>query len=235
MGKARKAILIISIIIFAVAAGVLLQHYMQGRSEQKDFEALKVNGGHELAALHKKNSDIVGWIQIKGTVIDYPVMQTPSVPEYYLRRNFEKKTTIAGTPFVDAGSDMKLPSGNFLIYGHNLKNGNMFHTIVSYEDKDFYEAHKIINFDTLKGKGRYKVVAAFRSQIYSKKSKQFKYYAYANITDKEQYDKYVANVKALSAVNTGITPHYGQQLITLSTCAYHTENGRFAVVAVKVK
>jgi len=240
-GKKKKKRSVISIIlfiialaIFACAIGVLLHHYFQGKAEQNDFEALKVNGNHDLVALHKKNSDIVGWIKIDGTIIDYPVMQTPNEPEYYLRRNFEKKTTLAGTPFMDAASSMSLPSGNFLIYGHNMKNGSMFHSILQYEKKSYFNKHKIIHFDTLKGKGTYRVIAAFRSQIYPKSSKNFKYYHYAYIDNKAKYDRYVSNVKALSAVDSHITPGYKKQLITLSTCAYHVENGRFAVVAVKV-
>ncbi|MEE3362054.1 MAG: class B sortase [Anaerovoracaceae bacterium] len=227
-----KIVLVVSIIVFAVSAGVLIHHWWIGHEDEKNFEELRVNGGHDLTELHKQNSDIVGWLKIPNTKVDYPVMQTPNENEYYLRRNFRKEHSVAGTPFMDAGSVIGT-SKNYLIFGHNMKNGTMFHDILKYEDREFWEKNRTFTFDTLDGNHKYRVVAAFRSQIYSKSSKKFKYYSYASITDKQTYDEYVSNAKQLCSYDTGVTPTYGQQLITLSTCAYHVKNGRFAVVAVQ--
>lgn len=235
MKIARKVIFIVALIVFIVSAGYLIQHFLKGQSEENDFESLRVDGGYDLQELYKKNKDIVGWLKIEDTKVNYPVMQTPLEPEFYLRRNFEKEESMAGTPFVDAGSDMKKPSMNWLIHGHNMKNGTMFHDILKYEKEDFYKKHKTITFDTLKGKGEYQVVAAFYTKIYSESSKKFKYYNYASILDENNYNTYVQNSKQLCTYNTGVTPKYGEQLISLSTCAYNEDDARFVVVARKIK
>lgn len=237
MSKPRKVIFVIALIVFLVALGVILQHYIKGAVEQNDFEKLQVNGGHDLEALYEKNHDTVGWIEIKDTKINYPVMQTPSDPEYYLRRNFEKKDSLAGTPFLDADSERN-KSKNYLIYGHNMKNGTMFNQLLKYEDEEFWKEHKTFIYDEVKkgkqSEGTYEVVATFKSQIYSVNSKEFKYYAYPSITDKATYDEYVAGIRNLSEYDTGVVPKYGEQLVTLSTCAYHVDDGRYVVVGRKI-
>jgi Uncharacterized protein conserved in bacteria len=233
-GKVRIIIFICSLILLVGSLGVIGHHYWVSHQEQKDFESLEVNGGHNVTALHKKNGDIVGWLKIGGTRIDYPVMQTPDENEYYLRRNFRKESSIAGTPFMDAGSVIGT-SKNYLIFGHNIKSGTMFHDLLKYEDKAFWKKHKTFSFDMLDGHHKYKVIAAFYSQIYPVKSSQFKYYKQMSITSESEYVSYIRNVKALAEYDTGITPKWGRQLITLSTCAYQVNDGRFAVVAVKIK
>ncbi len=229
---------IVALIVFIGSGFMLGRYFWQGREVTKDFQALKVNGGHDLVALHKQNPDIVGWITIDGTPIDYPVMQTPAEPEFYLRRNFKKEDSTAGTPFMDAACDLAAPTANYLIYGHNMKNGTMFHSLKEYENEDFYQEHPVLYYDRLSPdgtreiRGTYRIVAGFRSQIYPDSSSAFKYYEYPNITSQERYEEYVRGILSLSAIDTGITPEYGQQLVTLSTCEYHTKDGRFAVVAV---
>ena len=94
-------VMIIALIAFLASGGYLLLHHMQGQKTENAFRELTVDGGHDLAALHKKNSDIAGWIKIDDTRVDYPVMWTPDDPEFYLRRNFQKEESVAGTPFLD--------------------------------------------------------------------------------------------------------------------------------------
>ena len=80
----------------------------------------------DLSALYKENNDFVGWITIKGTNIDYPVMQNKKDEQFYLHRNFYKEYDFAGTPFCAAIADVDKPSDNILIYGHHLNAGTMF-------------------------------------------------------------------------------------------------------------
>ncbi len=249
LGLGRKIILVICLIVFLGSAGVLLDYYINGLKEQNALTGLndlKAAGQDlitdkgtvvaEYAELYKANSDIIGWVKIEGTKIDYPVMQTQNDPEYYLHRSFDEQSADSGTPFMDAASDIFVPTSNFLVYGHNMKNGTMFHDLLKYEKKDFYEEHKTFEFDTIYkgGQGKYEVIAAAYSKIYSKDSKKFKYYQYADITTEEEFNEYVSGIKALSIYDTGVTAEYGDQLVTLSTCAYHTDEGRFFVVAKRV-
>lgn len=245
----RKVILMICIIVFVGSAGVLLDYYINGMRAQNALTGLgdMKNGAEDLitdkgivvaeyADLYKANKDIIGWISIDGTKIDYPVMQTMDDPEHYLHLGFDEEYSDSGTPFMDVRSDIFLPTSNFLVYGHNMKNGTMFHDLLKYESKEFYEEHKTFEFDTIYkgGQGEYQVIAAAYTKIYPKDSDKFKYYQYAGITTESEFNDYIRGVKALSVYDTGVTAEYGDQLVTLSTCAYHTEEGRFFVVAKRI-
>jgi sortase B len=179
--------------------------------------------------LFEQNNELVGWIRIEGTGIDYPVMQTPSNPDYYLKHSFEKTWSDYGVPYVDAGCTVGV-SNNLIIYGHNMKNGTMFHDLVNYTKKDFYEAHPVICFDTVDAPGRYHVIAAFR---YNTNKETFVYNEHTDM-DEAEFTEYVENCRARSIYDTGFTAEYGDQLITLSTCEYTYTNGRFVVVAKKI-
>ena len=247
MGLVRKIILVVCLIVFVGAAGVLIQYYYNGYKEMnslkdlkqsEELEDLKTDKGiiiGKYVPIWQKNNDLIGWIRIDGTKIDFPVMQTPDDPEYYLRRDFNREHSTGGVPFMDVHSDIFMPTSNFMIYGHNMKNGSMFHDLIKYEDEEFYRDHKTINFDTIYkgGQGVYQVVAAGYSQIYDKDSSKFKYYAYAGITSEREYHEFVDGVKKLSCYDTGVVPEYGSQLITLSTCTNVSDEGRFFVVAVR--
>ena len=209
--------------------------------DTKNANMVEVNGvsvQKKYAELYKENPDFVGWLTIADTHIDYPVMYTPAPKEdgeYYIHRNFEGDYSAAGLPFVDANCQIEPATDNVIIYGHNMNAGTMFHDLLKYEDPDFYEAHKTFTFDTIYGDGKYEVVAFFRGQILPEESKEFKYYEFVNAGSKEEFDQYVKNLKNMSIIDTGVEVSYGDKLITLSTCAYHVTDGRFAVVAKKVQ
>ena len=245
MSLGRKIIFVICLIVFVGSAGMLLNYFLTGMREQSSLEGLaklkaerddlKTDKGTVIGKyvdLYEANSDIIGWIQVEDTKIDYPIMWTPDDGEYYLHRNFQKEQASSGVPFMDAASDIFVPTSNFLLYGHNMKNGTMFHDLLKYKDKDFYQAHKTFRFDTIYkgGQGTYEVIAAGYSKIYPEDSNAFKYYQYAGITSESDFNEYVKGVKSLSQYNTDVTAEYGDQLVTLSTCAYHEKNGRFFVV-----
>lgn len=115
-----------------------------------------------------------------------------------------------------------------------MNNGNMFNTLPKYADPEYWETHRIIYFDTRYVRGEYEVIAAFYGKIPAEGEQGFRYYQYTDLTDPETFAAYVSQVKALSAYDTGLHAEYGDELITLSTCSYHTVNGRFVVVAKKI-
>lgn len=100
-------------------------------------------------ALYAQNSDLAGWIQIDGTNINYPVMQSKHDPDFYLKHNFEKADSPHGCPYVQANCDLQTPSDNILVYGHNMKDGTMFSDLLQYKRESFWEQHRIIRFDTM--------------------------------------------------------------------------------------
>ena len=138
---------------------------------------------------------------------------------------------------MDVASDIYVPTWNWLIYGHHMKSGIMFHDLVKYEDREFYEKHPTFEFETINQNGQsdtFQVIAACYSKIYPDDRNVFKYYEYAGFTDEETFNQYVEGVKSISIYDTGETAVYGDQLVTLSTCAYQTEDGRFFIVGKRI-
>lgn len=186
----------------------------------------------EYADIFAQNSDFYGWLRIDGTPINYPVMYTPEEPQYYLHRAFDKSGARSGTPFLDGACYEGC--GNYILYGHNMKNDTMFGTLPKYAKKSFWEQHPTVCFDTLYEYREYAVIAAFYAKPVAKTADGFRYYKYTDLTDPSVFADYMAQVGAAALYDTGITANYGDELITLSTCSYHTEDGRFVVVAKRI-
>lgn len=178
--------------------------------------------------VYEQNDDFVGWICIEGTNINYPVMQTPDNPDFYLKHGFDKGYSDYGVPYVQEECDLA-SSDNLIIYGHHMKNGTMFADLCKYVSKDFYEQHKIIRFDTLSAFGEYEIVAVVKTVATANEG--FKYYHFVDAEDEAAFNAYVTGCKELSLYDTGISAEYGDKLITLSTCEYSRTNGRMVVVA----
>lgn len=189
----------------------------------------------EYRKMYKTNSDLVGWIVIDDTDINYPVVQSKVYQEFYLDHNFDGEEDEAGSIFVDARNDVFFPDDNVIIYGHNMKNGSMFGTLQHYLDKDYYDKHSIISFDTLYRRCTYKIAVVGLSKISDESDDTFKYYDFLNAEDKKSFKEYVKNIKSLEAYETGVDFKYGDRFITLSTCNSVEEDGRLFILAKEVK
>lgn len=187
---------------------------------------------YEYSALYERNPDLIGWIRIEGTVINYPVMQTKEDEEYYLLRDFDRESDINGLPFMDARCDAKTDS-NLIIYGHNMKNGSMFSALMNYAEEEFYKKHPVVLFDTIYEKGVYDIIAVFQTRVAYQDEDTFRYYNFIEPLHKAEFYNYLENISELSYYNTDQTVDYGDKLITLSTCDRSIEDGRLVVVARK--
>ena len=181
--------------------------------------------------LYQKNPDLAGWLTIPGTRIDYPVMYSPDEPDRYLHANFDAAYSFAGLPFLDAACDTE--SGNRIIYAHNMLDGSMFRTLLKYQQKDFWQRNPVISFNTLYEEQEYEVVAAFYDKVYKKSDTNFKFYQFYDTSDQSSFDEAIAYYREHALYDTGVTAQCGDLFLTLVTCAYQTENGRFVVVARK--
>lgn len=177
------------------------------------------------------NSDMAAWLQIPDTKIDYPVMWTPEDEEYYLRRGFDGSRNKNGCLILDTDSCLEPLTTNLIIHGHNMKSGTMFGTLANYEEESFFQEHRSITLYTKECQRNYEVIAVFYSQIYKKSDQVFKFYKFFQADTTEEFDDFYQNIKSLSLYDTGVTAEFGDCFLTLSTCAYHVENGRFVVVA----
>ncbi len=183
--------------------------------------------------LYEMNRDFAGWLSIPKTNIDYPVMLTPDDPEYYLHRAFDKTSSQSGTLFIGKNGDVN--SDCFIIYGHNMKNDTMFGTLDSYADKDFWRENHTFSFNTLYEYREYEVFAAVKTRVLYTDEEGVRYYNYAGKLSETDYKELKDWLIANSVYDTGEYPAYPDQLLILSTCSYHTENGRFLVAARRVK
>ena len=181
--------------------------------------------------LYWENTDMVGWIQIEGTNIDYPVMQTPADPTYYLKHDFEKNYTDYGCPFMQANCDALAPSDNLIIYGHNMKDGSMFADLAKYRSKHFWQTHKTVWFDTELGSSAYEIFAVIHTTVQADDADAFPFYWFVDAASPEEFADYVSACKAQALYDTGISAEYGDKLLTLSTCDNITDDGRLLVIA----
>lgn len=187
----------------------------------------------DYAELYLINNDLVGWISIADTNINYPVVQDPENKDYYLYRDFYKNWNKSGCLYAREVCNVAGPSDNITIYGHNTNGGGvMFHDLNGYTQKSFWEAHQYIRFDTLTEYHTYQIIAVFKTS--ANLGDGFSYYAFVDAETEAEFDEYVKTCKDLSFYDTGLSASYGDKLITLSTCEYTLDNGRLVVVAKRI-
>lgn len=199
-------------------------------AETVDPELEKAQTAYEkYKALYEQNNDFIGWISIEGTNVNYPVMQSTDNPDFYLKHGFDKAYSNYGVPYLDEACATGL-SNNLVIYGHNMKNGTMFHDLLKYSATGYWEEHPSIRFDTLSQLSEYQVVLVFR---FNTNHEDFRYNEYTDMNEAE-FIEFMEECRSRQLYDTGIAVEYGDELLTLSTCEYTYENGRFVVLAKKV-
>ncbi len=182
--------------------------------------------------IYAMNSDTVGWLKMPGTVMDYPVMQTPDSVDFYLYRDFNKAESVRGSIYAREVCDINEPSDNITLYGHNMADGSMFAALNPYVNKSAWENNSLIFFDTLTEYHTYKIFAVFKTS--ANIGEGFSYHKFVDAANEQEFNDFVATCKNLAFYDTGITPVYGDKLICLSTCEYTLDNGRLVVAAVRI-
>lgn len=210
------------------------QNTNQLEENKQNKEKIETERMLQVKTLKQENPDIIGWLEIKGTTVSYPVLQGTD-NEFYMNHNYKKEKSRNGSIFLSKDYNWNIPSSNLLIYGHNLQNGTMFQELLKYSSENFYKEHPVINFATENEDAEYEIISVFKSRVYYKSEKNvFRYYYFINAETEAEYNEFVENAKKESLYNIEATAKYGEQLITLSTCSYHVKDGRFAVVGRKI-
>lgn len=259
MNKVSKTILMLLIVILAISSYFFIKELVKNKKEtdifddlqeivensenttnenqftdilEKEKSNLSSENTYNLENIAKINSDVIGWIKIDGTNIDYPIMQNG---DYYLHKNIYENYSSHGTPYLAYYCDLE-KSDNLIIYGHHMKDNTMFAQLEKYKNYNFYLNHKYIKFYTIEdGKtveSNYEVMIAFKTIAYSNTG--FRYYAYTDFENAKEYGEFIDNCKKLSFYYTDVTGTYQDKYITLSTCEYSQKNGRMVVVAKKI-
>lgn len=242
-------LMVLCIVMLVVSGYFLISYFLQSHQEQSIYDDLasivtpaeglerpeeEAPAMPDYSAVYELNNDMVGWITVPGTRINYPVMQTPDEPNYYLHRSFEKTETAAGCPYLQENCDVNEPSDNLIIYGHNMKSGTMFGDLDYYERKRFWEKHPTLTFDTLTERRTYEVLSVFTTTASIGDDSAFYYHEFVNAASEAEFDAFVDRCKRLSLYDTGVTASYGDKLITLSTCEYSHTNGRLVLVGRQI-
>lgn len=198
------------------------------------------------SALYAVNPDMIGWLKIEDTLIDYPVVQTPEDENKYLYLDFYGEENSNGTLIMDTDSTVGVgtaeydykdgvkPSTNLIIHGHTMKSGEMFGNLNYYEDAEYGAEHNIICFDSLYESREYELISVFYTQIYYPEDDVFKFYKFFQADTQEEFDDWYNNIKEMSLYDTGVTAELGDEFITLSCCSYQVEDGRFVVVGKRI-
>ena len=255
--KTRKVIVLVAILVLVGALGYLVNYFViapylnnQVNAELKeiaysdpdsDDKTLKKGQEQDWDALKEINEEIVGWIRIDDTRIDYPVLEhkgDDQYDQYYLYRTYKKDWSVYGSCFIDYRSTDSVNSKNVIIHGHNMNDGSMFHQLMDYGDLwgdlDYYKDHPVIVFNTPEGDAKWKIISVFKTNTMYAHGEFFNYMQGEFNSDAE-FMNFVYNCRIRSMFDTPVVVNENDQLLTLSTCSYEFSNFRTVVVARKVR
>jgi len=176
--------------------------------------------------LKKINNDIVGWISIPKTTIDYPIVRTTN-NEYYLSHDILKHESSWGAVFMEYRDININTDKNIILYGHNMKDQSMFTQITKYKENEFFKNNRYIYFDTLNIEGKWEVFSAYVAED------SFNYIK-TNFKTNEEYLKFLKAITDKSLFSAKVQLSAKDQILTLSTCSYEFKNARFVVHAKRV-
>ena len=175
----------------------------------------------DFAGLKSVNSDVIGWIYVPDTEINYPIVHT-SDNDYYLDHLVDRTQNPAGAIFLDTRNPSDFSDLHSIIYGHHMKNGSMFAALKGYKKQDFFDGHKtgyLITQD-----------AAYRIDFFAGHVANVEENAWQlDFDDAADFDNWIKSLKEISAFKSDIEPQYGDRVFTLSTCSYEFDDARFVL------
>lgn len=171
----------------------------------------------------ERNSDTIGYIKINDTVIDYPVVYSGD-NEYYMDHSFEKDESKAGHIFLDFRCNTKEPERNMILYGHHMKNGSMFAQLMKYKDREFFESHPTMSFNTLYEEHEWEIFAAYVTDT------SF-YYINTDFHNDAEWLEFIRTCQEKSQYPTDVILTEDDIILTLSTCTYEYDDARYVVQA----
>lgn len=195
--------------------------------KEKDLKVLK-----DYKELKAQNPNLIGWLKIDGTDVNYPVMQSKD-NSYYLTHSFDGKNSTAGALFMDYRSDAVNPTTNTIIYGHNMNNGSMFGGLKKFLSEKYFNQHTTIKFDTIYEHREYELVAVCLAKVKKADDDSFRYYNFIQAKNENEWNAFTESVGAM-VVNGGMSVKAGDELLTLSTCNSYIEDGRLFLLAKRV-
>ncbi len=171
-------------------------------------------------ALLARNPDVVGWLYCPGTVINYPVVLGKD-NDQYLYTDLDGNYLVSGTLFADCRNGALGEDGNYIIYGHNMKNGSMFHSLVKYANQSYYDKHPTIFYLTPDANYKLELFAGLtvdhNDTIYKRNYGDGLY-------------ELLKNYQARSTFLSDVELAESDTVVTLSTCTFEYDNARYIVI-----
>lgn len=177
----------------------------------------------DLDALREVNEEVVGWIRIPDTKIDYPIVQGED-NQFYLKNSWNLVRTGSGAIFLECRNNPDFTDFNTIVYGHNMRSGSMFASLRQYSNQKHYDAHPYVYVRTDSGTYRYPIFSAYRAPVDSG--------TYGlSFNQKKTRETFLETAIESSAIETGITPAITDRILTLSTCSGAGHTNRWVVHA----
>lgn len=249
MKKSRKIIIGSLIFISVVCTALIVWHFWSQKNRQNVYEKMQdqveenrtseaddesdTDSGVEIpvdfAELTKVNPDIYAWIQIDGTNVNYPIVQSPDDDSYYLMHTVDGQEGYPGSIYTESCNQKDFTDFNTLIYGHDMMDGSMFQNLHNYSDPAYMEEHPEIVIYTPEKKLTYRIFAAV---VYDDRHVMHSF-DFRHTEGRQAFLDSVYAVRDMSSViDAEIPVDTDSRVITLSTCISGQENNRFLVEAV---
>lgn len=180
----------------------------------------------DFVSLQAINPDVVAWIYLEGTVINYPVVQGPDNSKY-LHRLVDGTYNGAGSIFMDYRNLSDLTDRNTILYGHHMKNKTMFAPIANYKEQSYYEEHPTCLILTPEGNYKLEFFAGYVANLNGDAWK-------LEFESDEEYGGWLEQAVASSTFQSTISPTTQDRVVTLSTCSYEYDDARYVLLGILV-
>lgn len=259
MKKLYQMIAVVAVIAAVMAGGYSLCNYMEEKNagseynkireevvkepektEKKEREELQKEQQQEetkepveipidFTQLQQMNPDVYAWIQIPGTAVDYPIVQSADDNTYYLTHDINNQQNVNGAIFTENYNHKDFQDPNTLIYGHNMRNGSMFQSLHQYMDRSFFDSNRTVIIYLPDRILHYKIFAAY---LYDNRHILMSF----DFSDKNVYKRYLEDIFSMrdmnSFVDTSMKVDNKDKIITMSTCYAGISSQRYLVQAV---
>jgi len=236
--KIYNVLIVISALVFAISAFFLIKYlWLDPKQNDELYEDLRntyysrENGEENLDELRKINEDIIGWIRIENTPVDYPVLKSES----YLYKNYRGEYSRYGSIFTDNSTQLEKNPQNIILHGHHMNNGSMFASICEFANLTFYKSNPTFKFDTIYEKGKWKIISVFKTNTDPAHGEIFNYLISDFGEKKDNFLEYIYQVRMRSIIDIPVDVNEDDKIVTLSTCSYELNDFRTVVVARKVR
>lgn len=181
--------------------------------------------------LYAQNPDVVAWLEMDPEIA-LPVVQRDN--SFYLDHAFDGSEGVAGTLFLDSRNAIWPQDDNLVVYGHNMKDGSMFGSFNYYRELSFLRKHPLVTFNTIYEDGQYVPFALFDTSMTREDPDYFRVLRF-NFGEDAPFDAFLREAREKSLYDIPVDVNAEDQILTLCTCSYSLDDGRFMILCRKLR